>query len=202
MAGFDMSSVLNNIMGDKQQAQDGAAGRPQQPGAGGLGGLLSGDMLGKLAPMLSSMMAGGGLAKLMSRLQSGGLGSQAKSWVATDQANEPVTGEQMTQALGPVTISQVAAKLGVSDEQAAHTMAQTLPGVVDAMTPDGQVPDAESAEPPDGRDSRNTQTMGSAQNMGNSQSRMAAAGPASGNPGASPSSIPRMQPASRSEPGS
>lgn len=204
MAGFDMGSLLNNIMGGtKQHAQDGAPGQPQRSGAaGGLGGLVNSDMLGKLAPMLGSLMAGGGMAKLLSRLNGGGLGEQTKSWVATDQPNQPVTGEQLSRALGPNTISHFAAKLGVSDEQAADTMAQTLPGVVDAMTPDGKVPQAESAEPPNPQDSRNTQTMQSAQNMGNARSQMAAADPAPGNPRASRASGPGANPASAFEPGS
>lgn len=142
MAGFDMGSLLNNLLGGaKKQAADGSQpGQQGQPQSGAMGGMLSGDMLARLTPMLGSLLAGGGLAKLMSQLKGGGLGDQAKSWVATDQQNQPVSGEQLTRALGPDTISQFANTLGMSNDKAAQTMAQTLPGVVDAMTPDGQVP--------------------------------------------------------------
>lgn len=178
MAGFDISSLLNQLMGkQQQQPQPGQEGQPgeqqmqqtqqpgmQQPGTqqpgqamsaapssggvGGLGGLLSSGMVQKLAPMLGSLVAGGGLAKLMEQLKGGGLGSQAKSWVSTEQPNQPVSGEQLTQALGTEQISQFANTLGMTNEQAARTMASTLPQVVDAMTPDGQLPQTAAASAP------------------------------------------------------
>ena len=105
-----------------------------------LGGLLNSGMLSKLMPMLTGLVAGGGLQKLMGQLQGGGLGSQAKSWVSTDTPNQPITGEQLTGALGPDTISQFAASTGMSQDQAAQAMADALPGMVNAMTPQGEVP--------------------------------------------------------------
>uniref|UniRef100_UPI001E4F24EB YidB family protein n=1 Tax=Catenulispora rubra TaxID=280293 RepID=UPI001E4F24EB len=108
-------------------------------------GLLSSGMLQKLAPMIGGLVAGGGLSKLMEQLKGGGLGSQAKSWVSSEQPNQPVSGEQITQALGHEQISQVANTLGMSHEEAAQTMAATLPQVVDAMTPEGRLPEAATA---------------------------------------------------------
>ena len=139
MAGFDLGSLLGGLLGNKQQSGDGS--QPQQGGAaGGLGGLLNSDLLAKLTPLLGGLLAGGGLTKLMGQLKGAGLGDQAKSWVATDQANQPVTGDQLSQALGQDTISQFANTMGLTNEQAAQTMAQTLPQVVDAMTPEGRLP--------------------------------------------------------------
>jgi uncharacterized protein YidB (DUF937 family) len=170
MAGFDMGSLLNKVMGgDGQQAQDGSPGSPRQSGTGGP---MSGEMMGKLAPMLTGLLSGGGMAKLLSRLHRGGLGDQAKSWVATDQPNMPVSGDLLNQALGPETMAHIAAKLGLNKAQAADTMARALPSVIDAMTPDGKVPDSGAADP---------QNM---QNMQNAQNRMAAADPAGAGTGA------------------
>ena len=163
MAGFDINSLLNQLMGKQQQQQPQAPqeGQPgeqlqQQPaqamgaapsggGAGGLGNLLSSGMLQKLAPMIGGLVAGGGLSKLMEQLKGGGLGSQAKSWVSSEQPNQPVSGEEITQALGHEQISQFANTLGMTNEQAAQTMATTLPQVVDAMTPEGQLPQTAAA---------------------------------------------------------
>lgn len=168
MAGFDIASLLNQLMGkeehQEQQAQPQQQGRPgeqaqmpqtQQPanamgaapsgGAGGPVGLLSSGMIQKLAPMIGGLVAGGGLAKLMESLKGAGAGSQAKSWVSSDQPNQPISDEQVTQALGHEQISQVANTLGMSHEEAAHTMATALPQVVDAMTPDGHLPEGAAA---------------------------------------------------------
>jgi uncharacterized protein YidB (DUF937 family) len=159
MAGFDITSLLNQLMSKQQQQQSpqpqegqaGEQGRMPAPAnamgaapggaAGGLGSLLSSGMVQKLAPMIGGLLAGGGLSKLMEGLKGAGAGSQAKSWVSADQPNQPVSGEQITQALGPEQISQVANTLGMTNEQAAHTMATALPQVVDAMTPDGHLPE-------------------------------------------------------------
>jgi uncharacterized protein YidB (DUF937 family) len=157
MAGFDLTSLLNQLMGKAQKqaqaAQQGQAGRPGRPGEpgqapGGASSLLGSGMLSKLAPMISGLVAGGGLATLVEQLKGGGLGAQAKSWVSTDQRNQPITGQQLTQALGEDKISQFANTLDMSNEQAAHTMAAALPHVVDAMTPDGTLPQPTAATAP------------------------------------------------------
>ncbi len=150
--GFDLGSLLGGLLGgNKNAAAPGAPAAAGGSGGGGLsgmlGGLLSGGMLSKLMPMLTALVAGGGLQKLMGQLQGGGLGQQAKSWVSADQPNQPITGEQLTQALGPDTISQFATTTGMSQEAAAKAMAEALPGMVNAMTPQGEVP--EHVETPD-----------------------------------------------------
>jgi uncharacterized protein YidB (DUF937 family) len=59
------------------------------------------------------------------------------------RAAEAVSAADVDQALSPAEIDQVAQKLGVSREQAAGVLAEILPGVVDAVTPSGDVPSAE-----------------------------------------------------------
>jgi uncharacterized protein YidB (DUF937 family) len=55
-----------------------------------------------------------------------------------------VTGEQVAQVLGDDEIAQIAAKLGVSQKQAADALAEVLPQVVDKASPDGELrPQAE-----------------------------------------------------------
>jgi uncharacterized protein YidB (DUF937 family) len=133
--GFDLGGLLKQVLGGGSQAA--------APGSGGSGaaGLLSGGAVGKLMPMLMGMVAGGGLSKLMGQLHGGGLGDQAKSWVSADQPNAPVTGDQLTQALGPETVQHFAAQTGMSQDEAAKAMADVLPQVVNAATPQGQVPE-------------------------------------------------------------
>jgi uncharacterized protein YidB (DUF937 family) len=55
-----------------------------------------------------------------------------------------VTGEQVAQVLGDDEIAQIAAKLGVSQKQAADALAEVLPQVVDKASPDRELrPQAE-----------------------------------------------------------
>jgi uncharacterized protein YidB (DUF937 family) len=84
----------------------------------------------------------GGLQGVLQQLQSSGLKDQVASWVGTGE-NAPVTGNQITDALGAENITQIAQDAGVEPEHAATGLAQLLPQIVDKLTPDGQVPQNE-----------------------------------------------------------
>ena len=86
-----------------------------------------------------------GFNNLLSTLTNNGLADQVKSWVGKD-ANQEVSGQQVANALGPDTMNQVAQSTGLSQSEAADHLAQTLPTVVDKLTPDGSVPDEAGLE--------------------------------------------------------
>jgi uncharacterized protein YidB (DUF937 family) len=67
------------------------------------------------------------------------MASQADSWVGTGP-NEPVTQGQVQQVIGEDEIAQIAAKLGVSNEEAAQALVDVLPQVVDRVSPEGHLP--------------------------------------------------------------
>ena len=102
-----LGEVLGGMLGGQQQ--------PQQP-QGGTGGLNMG-LVAALAPILMSMLANnssqGGLGGLLDKFTHAGAGDAAGSWVGSG-ANQPVSPDQVTQALGPDVISQIAAQLGIS----------------------------------------------------------------------------------------
>ena len=82
---------------------------------------------------------------LMQKLRESGLEKQASSWVAKGQ-NMPVVGEQIKKALGNEKVAEIASKLGITTDQAADDLAQTMPQVVDDVTPDGDLPAPEQVE--------------------------------------------------------
>ncbi len=82
----------------------------------------------------------GGLAGLVSSFEQNGLGGAVSSWVAPGTPNQPVSGQQVQCALGSEQIQAVAAKLGLPPEMASTVIAQVLPGIIDHLTPNGQVP--------------------------------------------------------------
>ena len=125
-------------------ANRGSQGAPNQAGyapggSGGLGGLL-GQVLGSQA---AGSGATGGLGGLLEQLQRVGFGEQAESWVGRG-ANKPIPPDAMTQIFGHEGLRQISQQAGVPEDEAAQGLSQLLPEVVDRMTPDGQVPDAES----------------------------------------------------------
>lgn len=85
----------------------------------------------------------GGLPGLISAFEQNGLGGAVNSWVSNG-ANQPVSGQQVQNVLGGAQLQEVASKLGVPPEMASGVVAQLLPGIIDHLTPNGQVPSSSS----------------------------------------------------------
>jgi uncharacterized protein YidB (DUF937 family) len=81
----------------------------------------------------------GGVQGVVQQFESKGFGPTVRSWVGTG-ANQPISPDQIHQALGPDLIQQLAAKTGLSVAELTQRLAQVLPEAVDRMTPDGEVP--------------------------------------------------------------
>ncbi|MFF1595074.1 YidB family protein [Streptomyces sp. NPDC058286] len=119
MAGNDLGSLLGSLLG-----------RGSSSG--------SGMMLGALFNSAGSE-AGNSLEGLLSQLTDGGLAAKVDSWVGTGE-NEKVSGAQIAQALPPGLLASAARTGGLGEVDAADQIAETLPVVVDKLTPQGQVP--------------------------------------------------------------
>jgi len=109
----DLGGLLGSILGG------GGGGRAG--GAGGMGGM-------------------GGLGALLEQFQRTGYGDQANSWVGTGQ-NMPISPDVIAQVFGRDGLSKIAAQAGLTEAETSHGLSQLLPGVVDKLTPDGQMPD-------------------------------------------------------------
>jgi uncharacterized protein YidB (DUF937 family) len=136
-------SVLGAVLNKGQQGAEGADGAAAG-GLGGLGGLMG--MLGsnpQLLQIVTGMLGNdggqGGLGGLVSKFQQAGLGDAMQSWIGGGP-NQPVSGEEVTSALGSDTVSDIAAKLGVNPDEAAGQLSQLLPGLINHLTPAGEAP--------------------------------------------------------------
>ena len=94
---------------------------------------LGKDAGGGIADLLKGQ---GGVSGLVEKLNAGGMGDLAASWISKGQ-NLNISPEQIRQVLGQGPIADLAAKLGVSPEQASETLAGLLPEAVDRLTPGG-----------------------------------------------------------------
>lgn len=126
--------LLDSVLGSAMGAMGGGQG-----GAGAdmlmrvLGGLLSpGGVAGGAG-------GAGGLAGLVQQLQQGGLGDVVQSWVGHGQ-NLPVSAEQLHAALGGDQVSAMAQEAGVPQDDLMAQLSKLLPGVVDKLTPNGELP--------------------------------------------------------------
>ena len=135
-----LDSVLGAVMNHGQQPPSDTPGN-----VGGLGGII-----GLLAsnPQLIQMVMGmlgndgqhGGLGGLVSKFEQAGLGGAMSSWISGGP-NQPVSGDQITSALGSGTVSDIAARLGVNPDEAAGQLSQVLPQLINHLTPGGQAPE-------------------------------------------------------------
>ncbi|MCL6484973.1 MAG: DUF937 domain-containing protein [Janthinobacterium lividum] len=120
-------SFLNQLAGQAMSALG-------KPGADGE------TSAGLLASVMYLVNQHGGLPGLLQKFQESGLGDQVASWIGSG-ANAPVSGDQIKDALGADTITQIAEKAGVAPDAASGGLAALLPQLIDMLTPNGQVPE-------------------------------------------------------------
>lgn len=105
-----------------------------------LDGLLGGgegSPMGAITDLLGQQE--GGLGGLLGAFEQGGLGEMAKSWVGTGD-NLPISADQIQTVLSTGVLADFANRLGIDPKDAAATLAQVLPQVIDRLTPNGAVP--------------------------------------------------------------
>jgi uncharacterized protein YidB (DUF937 family) len=109
--------------------------------AGLMGGSSGGqtDLMGGIMEMLTSQ-GSGGLSSLVKSFQEKGMGDIISSWISTGP-NQSISADQIREGLGSDTLQNLAAKAGFSQEEIGTRLAETLPGVIDSLTPDGAIPD-------------------------------------------------------------
>ena len=83
----------------------------------------------------------GGIEGIIKRFQESGLEEILKSWISTDENNQPISANQVVEVVGQENMSQAAEKVGVSELDASNVLAEYLPKMVDMLTPNGQLPD-------------------------------------------------------------
>jgi uncharacterized protein YidB (DUF937 family) len=103
----------------------GAAASPASPGAP-----ASGQPQGGLL---------GGLSGLLQSFQQSGRGDIMNSWIGSGQ-NQPITPEQLHQALGPQAVDNLSRLTGVAAPDLISELSRVLPGVIDRLTPQGRMP--------------------------------------------------------------
>jgi uncharacterized protein YidB (DUF937 family) len=111
------------------------------------GGGGSADLMG----VVTAMFAGsgplgtkvGGLSGILDKFKSAGMGDKVTSWLTPGTPNQPLSGDEVEQALGSDTVQDVATATGTSAPQAKSGLAGMIPGLVDKLTPDGNIPGAD-----------------------------------------------------------
>ena len=107
---------------------------------GFLDGMIGGMVGAAMIPVVNDLLAQhGGVQGIVSQFERQGLGPTVNSWVQQGP-NQPVAPEHVQKTFGDQTLTELAAKAGMSPQELAEKLAQVLPHTVDAMTPNGTVP--------------------------------------------------------------
>jgi uncharacterized protein YidB (DUF937 family) len=120
---------------------DSIAGQVAQQAASALSSKHSADG-NQLMAMLTGLLNNpeiGGIDGLVSAFQKNGLGDVVASWISNN-TNLPISAEQIQSVLGQGPLQDVASKMGLSSGDVASALSERLPGLVDQLTPNGQLP--------------------------------------------------------------
>ena len=78
-----------------------------------------------MAIVLQLLQQNGGLQGLLRQMQQSGYGGQVQSWIGTGQ-NQPISPDVLSQILGQGRLQELAQQLGMSQQDVAGSVAQTL----------------------------------------------------------------------------
>jgi uncharacterized protein YidB (DUF937 family) len=81
----------------------------------------------------------GGLDVLLNQFKQSGLGDIINSWIGTGQ-NQPISPTQLREAIGQKTVNDLARQTGAPQEDLLSQLSKYLPGIIDKLTPNGQLP--------------------------------------------------------------
>jgi uncharacterized protein YidB (DUF937 family) len=92
-----------------------------------------------LMGMLGTLLAqSGGLQSLANKFAQSGQGNAFQSWVGMGE-NQPISNNQVQNALGSDQIKAIATRMGVDPAVVSSFLAEYLPKIVDKLTPAGKI---------------------------------------------------------------
>ena len=112
--------------------------------AGSTCGGRSGELIQMILHLINHPQIGG-LSGLVTAFEQRGLAELARSWVSAGQ-NLLVDAPQIQLSLAGPALRGFAEQLGMNHQEAAITLAQLLPLIVDNLTPDGCLPERQSGD--------------------------------------------------------
>jgi uncharacterized protein YidB (DUF937 family) len=135
-----LDQVIGAALGSMSQSQQGQ--RPSDQPAQ--------DQFSQMAAILASLLAprpaaagqqqqAGGLDVLIDQFKKNGFEDVINSWIGTGQ-NQAISPGQLREALGQKTVNDLSRQAGTEQDDLLSQLAKYLPGVIDKLTPNGQLP--------------------------------------------------------------
>jgi uncharacterized protein YidB (DUF937 family) len=83
---------------------------------------------------------------LINQFKQSGFGDAINSWIGTGR-NQDISANQLRQALGPERVNDLSQQTGVPHNDLLSQLSKLLPGVIDKLTPNGQLPNEADLRP-------------------------------------------------------
>lgn len=123
---MDIAKIATQLLAQKMGGANASEGQIQNALQGLIGGGSDGLNIGELVGKFS---------------QNGGLANQLQSWLG-DGANEGLSVDNVKEVFGGQQVQQFASQLGVDEEQAAGSLADMIPQLIDKSSSGGNLLDA------------------------------------------------------------
>lgn len=154
VAGYQNRERIGDFLRQQGLGGGNQAGNPQSANGSTQqgGGLLDniGDTLGDLfsgdssKPNSLGNVINSGLGSLLETFRANGQGDVADSWVK-DGPQQRLEADQLAQAIGPETLSDLQQQTGLSREELLSRLSRDLPEAVDKFTPESRIPSSHEA---------------------------------------------------------
>ena len=102
-------------------------------------GAASAQQAGATPASASQQGSPGGLDVLINQFKQNGLEDVINSWIGTGK-NQAITPPQLRQALGQERVNDLSRQTGAPQDDLLSQLSKYLPGVIDKLTPNGQLP--------------------------------------------------------------
>ena len=137
-----LDQVIAAALGSRGQPPQGQTAQPAQ------------DQFSQIAAALTALLApragaapgpaeqqspSGGLDVLISQFKQNGLEDVINSWIGTGK-NQAISPPQLRQALGQERVNDLSRQTGAPQDDLLSQLSKYLPGVIDKLTPNGQLP--------------------------------------------------------------
>jgi uncharacterized protein YidB (DUF937 family) len=143
-----LDEVIGAALGSRGQPApgQGAQGQPSQDQFSQIAAALTALLAPRAAPAAQPGVAPpgpqasqGGLDVLINQFRQNGLEDVINSWIGTGQ-NQPISPNELRQALGPNKVNDLSREAGAPQDDLLSQLSRYLPGVIDKLTPNGQIP--------------------------------------------------------------
>lgn len=141
--GFGLDDIVGGMLGGQSGGATGGLGSILGSVLGG-GNTAAGSgssksiLVAALIPIaLNWIQSNGGLSGALNKVQQMGFGSEVQSWMSTEQQNQKLDPNQITQLFDQKEINQVSQQTGADETEVRQGLAELLPEVVNQLTPNG-----------------------------------------------------------------